>query len=258
VAAQLETRWESAIQRVIEIEARLEESDVIDECRAPIDRDLLFALADDLPSVWNSPVADSRIKQRIARILINEIIADVDAATNEVVLIIHWVGGRHSERRVVKNKTGQNNRWTDPDVVKVMRRMAGNWSDRNIALTLNRMGMKTGTGLTWNDSRVRSIRHRLGLPTYDASKADDNSISLAKAAIHLGVSTTAVRGLIDRKILLARQVAPGAPWEISRASLNSPAVLKAVEAIINRANRSRTSNQSTNNLIIPGLYPGGA
>jgi hypothetical protein len=110
------------------------------------------------------------------------------------------------------------------------------------------MTFMTGTGLTWNDMRVRSIRHRLSLlPAYDASKADDNSVSLAKAALHLGISTTAVRGLIERKILLARQVAPGAPREISHASLNSLEAIKAVEAIKNRTNSSRTSNQSTNN-----------
>lgn len=257
VAAELEARWEAAIQRAQELEGRVEELDVVEACVAPIDRDSLLALANDLPSVWNASAVDSRIKQRIARILIEEIIADVDASTNEIVLVIHWVGGRHSERRIRKNKSGQTSRWTDPDVVKVIRRMAGNWSDRNIALTLNRMGKKTGTGLTWNDTRVRSIRHRLSLPAYDASKADDNSVSLAKASSHLGISTTAVRGLIERKILLARQVAPGAPWEISHTSLNSPEAIKAVESIKNRTTRSRTSDQSTNNLIIPGLFPGG-
>jgi DNA invertase Pin-like site-specific DNA recombinase len=253
VAAELEGRWEVAIQRVKELEGRLEQLDIVGESEVPIDRDSLLALADDLPSVWNAPAADIQIKQRIARILINEIIADVNTAANEIVLTIHWVGGRHSERRVCKNKSGQSNRWTDPDVKNVIRRMAGNWSNRNIALTLNRMGMKTGTGLTWNESRVRSLIHSWNLPTYDPSKADQSSVSLAKAASHLGISTTAVRGLIDRKILLARQVAQGAPWEISVSSLNSPETVNAVEAIINRANSSRTSKQSNNNLMIPGL-----
>ena len=33
-----------------------------------------------LPTVWNSPATDMRLKQRIVRILIEEIIADVDDA----------------------------------------------------------------------------------------------------------------------------------------------------------------------------------
>ena len=44
-----------------------------------------------------------RLKQRITRILIEEIIADVDEAASEIVLMIHWTGGRHSELRVKKN-----------------------------------------------------------------------------------------------------------------------------------------------------------
>ena len=38
-----------------------------------------------------------RVKQRIARLLIHEIIANTDDLTREIVLVIHWVGGRHSE-----------------------------------------------------------------------------------------------------------------------------------------------------------------
>ena len=44
-----------------------------------------------------------RLKQRIVRILIEEIVADVDEATTEIVLLIHWTGGRHSELRMKKN-----------------------------------------------------------------------------------------------------------------------------------------------------------
>ena len=41
---------------------------------------------------------DGFVKQRITRILIHEIIANVDEQAQEVVLVIHWAGGRHSER----------------------------------------------------------------------------------------------------------------------------------------------------------------
>ena len=48
----------------------------------------------DLPAIWNSPSTDQRLKQRIVRILIREIVADVDEKSREVVLVIHWAGGR--------------------------------------------------------------------------------------------------------------------------------------------------------------------
>jgi hypothetical protein len=53
-----------------------------------------MSLAQDLPGIWNSPSTDQRLKQRIVRILIREIVADVDEKSREVVLVIHWAGGR--------------------------------------------------------------------------------------------------------------------------------------------------------------------
>jgi hypothetical protein len=48
----------------------------------------LLSLAQDLPAIWNSPSTDMRLKQRIVRILIREIIADVDETSREVVLVM--------------------------------------------------------------------------------------------------------------------------------------------------------------------------
>jgi hypothetical protein len=51
-----------------------------------------------------------RLKQRIVRILVHEIVVDVNEKDHEVVLLIHWAGGRHSELRekifVVESKVG--------------------------------------------------------------------------------------------------------------------------------------------------------
>ena len=61
-----------------------------------------------MPAIWNAPETDMQLKQRITRILIEEIVADVDENTNEIVLIIHWTGGQHSELRITKNKIGHH------------------------------------------------------------------------------------------------------------------------------------------------------
>jgi hypothetical protein len=52
--------------------------------------------AHDLPSVWRA-TSNMSLKQRIVRILIEEIIADVDEKHSEIVVLIHWAGGRHSQ-----------------------------------------------------------------------------------------------------------------------------------------------------------------
>ena len=80
VAAELEARWNAALSAVGALEQRLRENEMpINAPRIP-DRETLCSLAQDLPAVWNSPTTDMRLKQRIVRILIEEIVADVDDA----------------------------------------------------------------------------------------------------------------------------------------------------------------------------------
>jgi hypothetical protein len=130
-----------------------------------VNRDDLLALAEDLPGVWESPASDSSLKQRILRILIQEIVADVDE--QEVILVIHWGGGRHSELRVPKLQSGHHTRCTQVEVANIVRQMAGSYKDEEIALTLNRLRLKTGVGNSWNERRVRSLRSHLNLRAYD-------------------------------------------------------------------------------------------
>jgi hypothetical protein len=63
-----------------------------------------------------------------------------------------------TELRVAKHKRGQNERRTASEAIDVVRQMAAQYSDAEIALTLNRLRLKTGTGNTWNEVRVRSLR----------------------------------------------------------------------------------------------------
>jgi hypothetical protein len=56
-------------------------------------------LASNLKAVWSAPATDVRLKKRIVRTLIHEVVADIDDAATEIVLVIHWNGGVHSEVR---------------------------------------------------------------------------------------------------------------------------------------------------------------
>src|SRR5205807_2908289 len=92
IAAQLEKAWEAALQRVEACRQRLDampSSDVGDA------RPDLTGLADDLSAAWKAPRTTMRTRQRLVRALITEIVADVDEAAGEIVLIIHWKGGQH-------------------------------------------------------------------------------------------------------------------------------------------------------------------
>src|SRR4029077_15032861 len=106
VARELEARWNVALERITELEKRIEEKRASLAARPKIDRTMLLQLAQDLPAVWNMSSTDTRTKQRLIHTLVKEIIFELDGATNEAVLLVHWVGGRHSEVRVPRVKAG--------------------------------------------------------------------------------------------------------------------------------------------------------
>lgn len=225
VAAELEARWNSVLQKVNELENKLHEFDEQTQSAAMPNKQVLMSLAQDLPAIWNSPSTDMRLKQRIVRILIREIIADVEEKSREIVLVIHWAGGGHSELRVKKSESGRNRRSTDPEAIEVIRQMAATFSDEQIAGTLNRLRLRTGVGNTWNVSRVHSARFYYHLPIYDQNN-QSREVTLQVAAERLNVSQSIVRRMIEEKILPARQVVVCAPWQIPVDALESEVIRK--------------------------------
>ncbi|HZD39566.1 MAG TPA: recombinase family protein, partial [Terriglobales bacterium] len=236
VASELESRWNAALCRVREVEEKIEQARAETSSTPVVNRDDLLALAEDLPGVWESPASDPSLKQRIIRILIQEIVADVNE--QEVILVIHWVGGRHSELRVPRLQSGHHTRCTQVEAVDIVRQMAGSYKDEEIALTLNRLRLKTGVGNSWNERRVRSLRSHLNLPACDPRR-QNSRLNLKQVAEQMAVSTTIVRRLIASKVLPATQVVPGAPWEIAATVIALPEVIQAATALRNRESRQR-------------------
>jgi hypothetical protein len=201
-----------------------------------VDREQLMALAAGLPSLWKEPSTDMGVKQRIVRLLICEIICNIDEKTNEIALMIHRKGGRHSERRIPRRRRGQHNRGNSPDVIEVVRRMAGRWSDEDIAATLNRLGLRTGVGNTWTASRVYSVRQRLDLNGSIPASDETAIFTLNQAAKYLGVGPWVVRKLIQDGTLRASQVVSLAPWEIEEAALMTEEVQRCLRDSRSRRN----------------------
>jgi hypothetical protein len=232
VARELEARWNLALERVREAEIRCQELDQRHAIAAIPRHDLLVNLAHDLPAVWNAST-DMKLKQRIVRLVLREIMADVDAVSREVTLVLHWAGGRHSEVRWTKNKVGLHRR-SNLTAVEVVGKMAGKFPDDEIALTLNRQRQRTGSGHSWTAERVAYTRKNHDLPECPAGDRKQLTITLQQAAKRLHVSPPAVRRLIARGVLPAQQIVPFAPWQIPAEVLHSESVRQALAGIDQR------------------------
>ena len=225
IAAQLERCWEAALRRVETCQARLEAVQRPEPAVVPPD---FTGLANDLGAAWNAPGVTMRTRQRLLRALVTDIIADVDDATREVVLTIHWRGGQHSPLRVRKPKSGEHGCRTPEEALAVMRSMATRWSDEDIAASLNRMGMPTGHGKTWTAHRVSSVRRVNGIHAYRSAEKNSEWLTMSEAAATLGVTHHRIRRLIKEGSLPAEQVVPGAPYQIRAADLQHERVAAAI------------------------------
>jgi DNA invertase Pin-like site-specific DNA recombinase len=226
IAAQLEKAWETALQRVELCRDRLDRMQISD---ADDVRPDFTGLADDLSAAWKAPRTTMRTRQRLVRALITEIIVDIDDAAGEIVLVIHWKGGQHSELRVRKPRTGEHGCSTPERALAVIRSMAGRWSDQDIAASLNRMGMPTGQGKTWTAHRVSSLRRVRGIHGYRSAEKNGEWLTLRDAAAKLGVSHHQIRKLIKAGILNSEQIMPDAPHQIRAADLASEQVVAALK-----------------------------
>ncbi len=253
VARELEARWNDALERVGVLERKIKDLSALSEARPVIDRGRLLQLAQDLPTVWNAPSTETRTKQRLIHILVQEIICDLDDATNEAVLLIHWTGGRHTEVRVARVKTGRYPAELAPSAVEALRKLGGHWPDRELAVSLNRMLCKTGDGENWTTVRVRDMRERLGIPEYDATKVDVPMISLMKAAEKLGICVGSAKSLVQRGILPATQILPGSPWMVPVEALSSEAVRIGVQGVVDRRPKFYEDYQYDKVVRLPGI-----
>jgi len=226
IAAQLEKAWETALQRVELCRDRLDRMQISD---ADDVRPDFTGLADDLSAAWKAPRTTMRTRQRLVRALITEIIVDIDDAAGEIVLVIHWKGGQHSELRVRKPRTGEHGCSTPEQALAVIRSMSGRWSDQDIAASLNRMGMPTGQGKTWTAHRVSSLRRVRGIHGYRSAEKNGEWLTLRDAAAKLGVSHHQIRKLIKAGILNSEQIMPDAPHQIRAADLASEQVVAALK-----------------------------
>ena len=223
IAAQLEKSWEGALQRVRACEQRLNSVEQAQSSERPD----LAGLAEDLAAAWDAPGVTMRARQQLLRTLVKDIVADVDDATRQVVLTIHWRGGQHSQVRVTKPRSGEQGCSTPEEALAVMRSMAGKWSDEHIAATLNRMGLPTGQGKTWTAVRVSSVRMVNDIRAYRSAHKDGEWLTMSEAAAKLGVNNHRIRRLIKEGLLPAEQVVPRAPYQIRASDLLDQKVIDA-------------------------------
>jgi DNA invertase Pin-like site-specific DNA recombinase len=233
VAGELEARWNRALAHVAEVETKIAAHNAT--APAPIiDPATLGVLASNLKIIWSAPTTDARLKKRIVRTLIHEVVADIDDTSSEIVLTIHWTGRAHSEIRLPKRRRRQRNS-TAADIIEAVRQLVLIASDDLIAGLLNRNGLKTGNGNRWTPERVTSMRSNYRIPVFrPAEDGIDPWLNLGNAARLLKIAPKTLRLAAEAGVVEAVHPLPDGPWIFARAELAN----RAAKTISERARQN--------------------
>jgi DNA invertase Pin-like site-specific DNA recombinase len=231
VRQTLGAEWEAALARVGQEELRLATFDQRQiALPTPAQRKQLEQLGEDVRRLWSHPRVTGSLKQQLARVLIKEIVANVDDERDEVVLMIQWSGGHHTELR--GPRTPRKNRLSSSDLKSVVETLRKIHPDGAIASALNRGRIRTTQGKTWTRDSVERYRRRVGILVYDSNlKRTSGWLTQSETATRLEISPMSVHRLVRSGILPAEQPHRGLPMVITTTVLSLPDVKRAVKSL---------------------------
>jgi hypothetical protein len=228
VRQTLAAEWEAALARVAAEESRLRTFDEHQPVKpTPSQREQLAHLSEDVRRLWNHPRASNSVKQQLVRVLIQEIVADVEEDRNEVILFIQWSGGHHTQLR--GRRTLRRGKLSTSELKFIIETLRKVQADGAIAVVLNRARIRTPGGETWTRERVQRYRRSAGIDPYNETvKTRSGWLTQAETATRLEISPMSVHRLVHSGILPAEAPQQGLPMVISQADLDLPEVQRAV------------------------------
>lgn len=237
VAGELEQRWNLALHRVQELEARIASHTAgRGPEQPPPTREAFAELATRLEAIWHDPGTDVRLKKRIVRTLLQEVLVDVDSTVGMITLVLHWAGGVHTELRVPRRRRGQHRGQTPPTIVDVIASLARICPDKLIAGILNRNGLQTGQGNRWTQERVTALRSHHQIACYNReTRVAQGWLNLTEAAAVVGLSPRTLRLAVERGESPAEHPLPEGPWIFQQTTLGTD----AVKALVQRAQHGK-------------------
>jgi DNA invertase Pin-like site-specific DNA recombinase len=174
----------------------------------------------DVRAIFNAPGTTFRERKQLLRAIIAEVIVTVDTAARTAAIRIIWQGGASTELTMAMTKPGAHFKTTDEDTVGLVRRLAEHYDDTTIALILSRQHRRTGTGLPFTKSRVKTLRTLRAIPGYQPPRTvtaeGDNAVvvTVAEAERLLGVGKVTIYRWLRDGFLTGEQLTPSAPWRI--------------------------------------------
>jgi hypothetical protein len=216
VARELERRFEKALGELARTEADAEEHlKALPECLSASEERQLMSYAGNVAALWKTPTTRPQDRKRIARCLIESVVVTAERESTQLEAVVHWRGGDETRIEVAKAKTGVHRHVTPPELVELIRTLAEEFSDAQIARILHRKRLRTPKGRSFEAYHVANVRKKHGIrpgPLVPAQGAD--VYTAEEAGKLLEVDRGTVIRWVEIGLLKGRQVTSGAPWRI--------------------------------------------
>jgi DNA invertase Pin-like site-specific DNA recombinase len=220
VAAELERRWEAALQHQQQLQQAW--TAFAAEQLLPLsaqEEQQIRQLADDLPALWSAESTTLPDRKRLLRSLIAEVTLDSQAEAGLTHITIRWHSGAVSQLTAVRPRPGHP---SNPDLLARVKHLAQTGhNDAQIAQILNDEGVVSswhvkddpayvpGQPVTyWNRLRVAHLRHKHQIALNPTATG---LVSAQTAAQQLGVSLSVVLDWFRRGLLPGQQVRQSTP-----------------------------------------------
>lgn len=214
VARELERRWNARMEELEVIRAKARDARARQPALTPDELLMARALGSDLQAVWSAPTTGSRDKKRLLRALIDEVQIRTEPKRHLVRIV--WKGGATTDREIVRLRGGQLKATSD-DIIELVRKLALDLDNAQIARTLNRQGRRSGLGRPFTAVAIHSLRAKYKIPGHShrvAKDPNEGPFTAEEAAARLGVAHTTVIQWLHDGLLAGEQLTPGAPWRI--------------------------------------------
>ena len=156
VADTLERQWNDKLRRLEEAEqeySRMSKTDA--HVVSSQDRQRIQSLVTDLPRVWNDARTPFRERKRMLRLLVEDVTL---VREDEIRIQIRWKGGATTQMERPLPLRAPDLRRTPAAIVELVRSLATEQTDAQIAHTLNARWLRTGTGMPFSRIGVKRVR----------------------------------------------------------------------------------------------------
>ena len=201
VARSLEDRWEERLKELKDAEAELAQHNT--DNPAEPSREQLEALARDLPALWAAPTTADRDRKRLLRALIADVTLTSQPHSDEVQVGIRWRSGASEQHAVQRPQLVIDQRRTPPEALELISRLGPHRTNAQLAAVLQAAGQRTGTGLPFTASRVRSLRNHRQIA--HPRLLSDDELTVKQVAARLDISSWTIYDWIKDRKLTARR-----------------------------------------------------